>query len=191
MATQNVTLTPEQYQVFLTLMKEKEQRDAMIITSAKGNLTVKSNAFGAKGRVFLQPVRYSNGQTFVRTGGNIPASFHVEQTTNRLVCVLQTEPLAPKDIEYWHSQFTNRPGAVNIQSLQSTPQQTFAPQSTASAPYVPAPSQIATPTPSSVPSETEDNPSADTIKKAKKYVDAGAYPDLETAIREVLKTKKK
>src|SRR5881396_1604599 len=99
--------------MFQSLLKEKEQRDSMIIHSAKGNLTVKSNAFGAKGRVFLQPVRYANGQILVRTGGNIPASFHIEQTSNRLVCIIQTEPLAPKDIEYWNKSFANTSGPIN------------------------------------------------------------------------------
>ena len=181
----SITLSQEQYAQFQSLLKEKEQRDAMIITSAKGNLTVKSNAFGTRGRVFLQPVR-EKGITKVRTGGNLPASFHIEATTNRLICVIQTDPLMPKDIEYWHSQFTNRSGDVNVgQYVQ-------APQTVASAPYTPAPQQITpTPTVSAPIGESEDNPSAETIKKAKKYVDAGAYPDLETAIREVLKSKRK
>src|SRR3989442_11862806 len=178
----SITLSQEQYAQFQSLLKEKEQRDAMIITSAKGNLTVKSNAFGTRGRVFLQPVR-EKGITKVRTGGNLPASFHVEATTNRLICVIQTDPLMPKDIEYWHSQFTNRPGDVNVgQYVPAT--QYASTQQTA----IPVPSAPAVSAPIG---ESEDNPSADTIKKAKKYVDAGAYPDLETGIREVLKSKRK
>jgi len=181
-----ITLSQEQYAQFQSLIKEKEQRDAMIITSAKGNLTVKSNAFGTRGRVFLQPVR-EKGITKVRTGGNLPASFHVEATTNRIICVIQTDPLMPKDIEYWNQQFTNRPGDVNVG--QYVPATTYA---------SPTPTQTALPaTPQPVATvsasigESEDNPSADTIKKAKKYVDAGAYPDLETGIREIIKSKRK
>jgi len=181
-----ITLSQEQYAQFQSLLKEKEQRDAMIITSAKGNLTVKSNAFGTRGRVFLQPVR-EKGITKVRTGGNLPASFHIEATTNRLICVIQTDPLMPKDIEYWNQQFTNRPGDVNVG--QFVPATQYAPaqsmQQNVSTPTV------STPAVSAPIGESEDNPSADTIKKAKKYVDAGAYPDLETGIREVLKSKRK
>src|SRR5947209_1669143 len=129
--------------MFQSLLKEKEQRDSMIITSAKGNLTVKSNAFGAKGRVFLQPVRYANGQVLVRTGGNIPASFHIEKTTNRLITLMQTEPLTPRDIEYWHSHFTNVSGPVNVFQPQiNTPQATYPQQPTYTQAPIPQPASI-------------------------------------------------
>ena len=180
--TNGTTLTPEQYAVFQQMLKEKEQRDSMIIISGKGNLTVKGNAYGSRGRVFMQPIRDTQGRTFVRTGGNIPASFSIDG--NRLMVSFATSPLATKDIDFWHNQFTNRPGPVNLGQPVTTPQ--YTPQANVQ-PVVSAPIQSVAP----ISSESEANPSDDTIRKAKKYVDAGAYADMETAIREVLKSKRK